>query len=51
MFGDYMNPDLDVEDRVYGEVESIDDMYKVAELALVEYNTTHKTRMHLVIFR
>lgn len=51
MFGDYMNPDLDTEDRVYAEVRSVDEMYRVAELALDEYNSTHKTRMNLVIFR
>ena len=51
MFGDYMNPDLEPEDRVYEEVKSIDDFYKVAEQCLEEYNNTHKTRMNLVIFR
>ena len=51
MFGDYMNPDLDVDDRVYAEVKDIDNFYSVAELCLDEYNQTHKTRMNLVIFR
>ena len=51
MFGDYMNPDADPEDRRYEEVKSIDDFYTVAEQCMEEYNNTHKTRMHLVIFR
>ena len=51
MFGDYMNPDLEPEERVYEEVKSIDDFYAVAETCLEEYNNTHKTRMNLVIFR
>ena len=51
MFGDYMNPDLEVDERVYEEVKSINDFYSVAETCLEEYNNTHKTRMNLVIFR
>jgi dynein heavy chain len=51
MFGDYMNPDLEPEERMYEEVKSIDDFYTVAEQCLEEYNNTHKTRMNLVIFR
>lgn len=51
MFGDYMNPDLDVDERVYEEVTSVDRLYEVTEQCLLEYNNTHKTRMNLVIFR
>ena len=51
MFGDYMNPDAEAEDRVYDEVRSLDDMYVIVEQCLEEYNNTHKTRMNLVIFR
>ena len=51
MFGDYMNPDLEPEEKKYEEVKSIDDFYGVAEQCLEEYNNTHKTRMNLVIFR
>lgn len=51
MFGDYMNPDAEPEERVYGEVKSLDEMYKIVELCLEEYNNTHKNRMNLVIFR
>ena len=51
MFGDYMNPDLEPEERVYSEVPSINEFYTVAEQCLEEYNNTHKNRMNLVIFR
>ena len=51
MFGDYMNPELEPEDRVYEEVTSLDNLYGVVEACLDEYNQTHKTRMNLVIFR
>ncbi|CAH1783738.1 unnamed protein product, partial [Owenia fusiformis] len=51
MFGDYMNPDLEIEERVYEEVGSLDDFYTVTEQCLDEYNQTHKNRMDLVIFR
>jgi len=49
--GDYMLPDAEPEDRVYAEIFSIDEFYKVAEQCLEEYNNTHKNRMNLVIFR
>ena len=39
------------EDRYYQEVQSIQDLYKLVEAYLEEYNQTHKTQMKLVIFR
>ncbi|XP_070559445.1 dynein axonemal heavy chain 12-like isoform X2 [Ptychodera flava] len=51
MFGDYMRPDAEADERVYEEVKSIDDFYRVVETQLDEYNQTHKTVMNLVIFR
>jgi dynein heavy chain len=51
MFGDYMNPDAEPEDRVYDEIKAVDQMYTIVEQCLEEYNNTHKTRMNLVIFR
>lgn len=51
MFGDYMNPDAEAEERVYDEIKSLDEMYTVVEQCLDEYNNTHKNRMNLVIFR
>ena len=50
LFGDYMNPDLDSDDRVYEEVTSIEAMYTVAEQCLADYNNQSKNRMNLVIF-
>lgn len=46
-----MLPDAEPEDRVYAEIFSIEEFYKVAEQCLEEYNNTHKNRMNLVIFR
>nr|XP_046220993.1 dynein axonemal heavy chain 12 [Oncorhynchus gorbuscha] len=51
LFGDYMNPDLEDNDRLYAEVPSMDSFGQVVELCLDEYNQTHKNRMNLVIFR
>lgn len=51
MFGDYMNKDLDFDERVYEEVSDLEEMYEVAHAGLEEYNNTHKTGMSLVIFK
>lgn len=51
MFGDFMHPDLDPEERYYEEIKVIDTMYGVVEQCLEEYNNTHKNKMNLVIFR
>lgn len=51
MFGDFMNPEAEPEERVYQEIMSLDDMYSVVATCLDEYNNMHKTRMNLVIFR
>ena len=51
MFGDYMNPDAEPDERVYDEILNLDDMYAIVEQCLEEYNNTHKNRMNLVIFR
>lgn len=51
MFGDFMHPDLDPDERFYEEVKVIDAMYGVVEQNLDEYNNTHKNKMDLVIFR
>ncbi|XP_055007109.1 dynein axonemal heavy chain 7-like [Boleophthalmus pectinirostris] len=50
LFGDYMTPDLEDEDRLYAEVPSVDKFAKVVESCLVEYNQMNKSRMNLVIF-
>lgn len=51
MFGDYMNPDLEENDRIYEEVKSVEEFNSVVESSLEEYNNTHKNAMNLVIFR
>jgi dynein heavy chain len=51
LFGDFMHPDLEPEERFYEEIKVIDSMYGVVEQCLDEYNNTHKNKMHLVIFR
>lgn len=51
LFGDYMAPDLEGDDRLYVEVTSMESFSQVAQSCLDEYNQMHKTRMNLVIFR
>ncbi|XP_032996859.1 dynein heavy chain 12, axonemal [Lacerta agilis] len=51
LFGDYMNPDLEGDERLYFEIPSVQMFSDVVDLCLDEYNQTHKTRMNLVIFR
>ncbi|XP_028906396.1 dynein heavy chain 12, axonemal isoform X2 [Ornithorhynchus anatinus] len=51
LFGDYMEPDFEGDERVYIEIPSIQEFSHVVEHCLDEYNQTHKTRMNLVIFR
>ncbi|CAF0988415.1 unnamed protein product, partial [Didymodactylos carnosus] len=51
LFGDYMHPDVEQDERFYEEIKIIDTMYSVAERAIEEYNSTHKNKMNLVVFR
>ncbi|XP_040909250.1 dynein heavy chain 12, axonemal [Toxotes jaculatrix] len=51
LFGDYMNPDLEDDERLYAEVPSMENFAQVVESCLDEYNQMHKNRMNLVIFR
>ncbi|XP_077462234.1 dynein axonemal heavy chain 12-like [Stigmatopora argus] len=51
MFGDYMNPELEADDRLYAEVPTVESFAEVVEACLVEYNQMNKNRMDLVIFR
>ncbi|KAM9343831.1 dynein axonemal heavy chain 12-like [Pholidichthys leucotaenia] len=51
LFGDYMNPDLEGDERLYAEVPSVESFAQVVETCLQEYNQMHKNRMNLVIFR
>lgn len=51
LFGDYMNPDLEDDERLYAEVPSVASFCEVVESCLQEYNQMNKNRMDLVIFR
>lgn len=51
LFGDYMNPDLEDDERLYAEVPSVNSFCEVVESCLQEYNQMNKNRMDLVIFR
>ncbi|XP_068166194.1 dynein axonemal heavy chain 12-like [Antennarius striatus] len=51
MFGDFMDPDAEDDDRLYAEVPSIIEFSNVAEGSLQEYNKMNKNTMNLVIFR
>ncbi|XP_029456789.1 LOW QUALITY PROTEIN: dynein heavy chain 12, axonemal [Rhinatrema bivittatum] len=51
LFGDYMNPDLEGDERLYAEVPSVQQFNDIVEQCLDEYNQTHKSRMNLVIFK
>uniref|UniRef100_G3NDR4 Dynein axonemal heavy chain 12 n=1 Tax=Gasterosteus aculeatus aculeatus TaxID=481459 RepID=G3NDR4_GASAC len=51
LFGDYMNPDLEDDERLYAEVPAMESFSHVVESCLHEYNQMHKNRMNLVIFR
>lgn len=51
LFGDYMAPDLEDDERLYVEVPSVETFSQVAESCLEEYNQMNKNRMNLVIFR
>lgn len=51
LFGDYLNPDAQDDERLYNEVRSMESFSRVVESCLEEYNQSHKNRMNLVIFR
>ncbi|KAM9777518.1 dynein axonemal heavy chain 12-like [Neosynchiropus ocellatus] len=51
LFGDYMSPDLEGDERRYSEVLSVDGFATVVQACLDSYNQTQRTRMNLVIFR
>ncbi|XP_029012096.1 dynein axonemal heavy chain 12 [Betta splendens] len=51
LFGDYMKPDQEEDQRLYAEVPSMESFAQVVESCLDEYNQMHKNGMNLVIFR
>ena len=51
MFGDYMDIDLEPEECLYEEVDSLDKMHVCVDNYLKEFNNTNKNKMNLVIFQ
>ncbi|XP_053705138.1 dynein axonemal heavy chain 12-like isoform X1 [Synchiropus splendidus] len=51
LFGDYMEPDLEDDARLYMEIPSMDSFAEIVEGCLEEFNQTQRNRMSLVIFR
>ncbi|KAM9785999.1 dynein axonemal heavy chain 12-like [Neosynchiropus ocellatus] len=51
LFGDYMEPDLEDDARLYMEIPSMDSFAEIVEGCLEEFNQTQRNRMYLVIFR
>ncbi|KAJ9581293.1 hypothetical protein L9F63_023527, partial [Diploptera punctata] len=48
LFGNFMNPNAPAEDRRYEEIVSLDTLTRVAEIALAEYNATHKPNIDII---
>ncbi|XP_015126095.2 dynein heavy chain 12, axonemal [Diachasma alloeum] len=51
IFGNFMDPDAIQEDKRYEEVASMEEFKMVATLSLEDYNTTHRNKMDIVLFR
>ncbi|OXU22263.1 hypothetical protein TSAR_003308 [Trichomalopsis sarcophagae] len=51
IFGNFMDTDALGDDRKYEEIVSMEQYHEVASLCLEEYNTTHKNKMDIVLFR
>lgn len=50
LFGSYLDADSAPDDKKYEETHSMDKFRNVAQAALEEYNSTHKSRMDIVLF-
>ena len=51
MFGTYLDTDASDEDVRYDEVTDLQAFYDVSNSCLEEYNSAHKTKMDIVLFR
>ncbi|XP_055593622.1 dynein axonemal heavy chain 12 [Uranotaenia lowii] len=51
LFGSYFDIDSEPEDRKYEETQSIEQLKDQATKDLIEYNSTHKTKMDIVLFQ
>lgn len=50
MFGSYFDMDTEYEERKYEVVQNVNALRKLAYQCLEEYNSTHKTKMDIVLF-
>ncbi|CRK98972.1 CLUMA_CG011958, isoform A [Clunio marinus] len=50
LFGSYFDMDTDYEDRKYELIQNVDAFRNLAYQCLDEYNSTHKTKMDVVLF-
>ena len=51
LYGDYMDPDAEGDDRLYNEITSLADFQEVVQNSIDEYNQVNKAPLSLVIFR
>ncbi|XP_050361252.1 dynein axonemal heavy chain 6 [Nymphalis io] len=51
LFGDFLNSSTPKENRIYQEIPDLDKLTVVLKDYLVEYNSTARAEMHLVLFR
>ena len=51
MFGNHINLDKEVDERVYEEITDFLELQRVIEQCLEEYNSVNKMKMNLVIFK
>ncbi|XP_048510723.1 dynein axonemal heavy chain 7 isoform X3 [Athalia rosae] len=51
LFGNFMDLDATPDDKRYEEIASMEEYKSVALLCLEEYNTTHKSKIDIVLFR
>ncbi|EAA13034.3 AGAP011441-PA [Anopheles gambiae str. PEST] len=51
MFGSYFDADAETEDRKYEETQNVEQFRDLAGKALVEYNSSQKSKMDIVLFQ
>ncbi|KAE8738437.1 hypothetical protein FOCC_FOCC016088 [Frankliniella occidentalis] len=51
IFGNFMDPDAAEDDRKYEEIARIQDFKSLAEAVMDEFNSSHKTKIDVVLFK
>ncbi|XP_011505656.1 PREDICTED: dynein heavy chain 7, axonemal-like [Ceratosolen solmsi marchali] len=51
IFGNFMDQDAMPENRKYEEISPIEEYFRISSMCLEEYNSTHKTKINIVLFR